>query len=249
VEKNSSNGAVVEAIGVDVLSRWNQRVRVTGIDWKVLPGEFWVVGGPHGSGKSDLLMTVAGLHRPASGRLLIFGTDVTKASESEILQERLRIGFVFKGGGRMFNDQTVAENVALPVRYHYDWDSEQAREHVNAALEMTELTGMASEAAQSLGGDWQQRVGLARALALKPDALFLDEPAAGLEPRHRDWLRGFLAELTSGAIRVGGKKVTVVTATNDPGLWRQKGHRHAVIQDGHWQVLGDEETRPQTAKV
>jgi ABC-type transporter Mla maintaining outer membrane lipid asymmetry ATPase subunit MlaF len=244
VEKIDSNGLVLEAIAVDVLSAWNQRVRLTGVDWKVSPGEYWIIGGPHGSGKTDLLLTVAGLHRPAAGTLRIFGREMTRMSEADVLQQRTRIGFVFKGGGRMFNELTVAENVALALCYHHNWSAEQAREEVRVALEITELTPLAQETAQTLGSDWQQRVGLARALALKPEVMFLDEPAAGLEARHRQWWRDFLAQLSSGAPYCGGRKVTVIAATNDFALWHGGSHRYALIKDKHWQVLGEQAEFP-----
>jgi ABC-type transporter Mla maintaining outer membrane lipid asymmetry ATPase subunit MlaF len=233
-----SNEPVLEAVAVDVLSAWRQQVQIAGIDWKVSRGEYWVIGGPHGSGKTDLLMTVAGLHLPAAGSLKIFGCEPARASEAELLQQRTRIGFVFKGGGRMFDELTVAENVGLAVCYHRNGSMEQVRDEVNAMLEMTELTGVAQETAQRLGSDWQQRVGLARALALKPEVLFLDEPAAGLAASHRQWWQNFLIQLS-------GKKVTVITTTNDFARWHGEGHRYALIKDKRWQVLDEHAEYPQ----
>jgi ABC-type transporter Mla maintaining outer membrane lipid asymmetry ATPase subunit MlaF len=238
MQKTDSNALVLEAIGVDVVSTWNQRIRLKGVNWQVLPGEYWVIGGAHGSGKTDLLMTAAGLHQPAAGCMRIFGREEAELSEAELLQQRARIGFVFKSGGRMFNELTVAENVALPICYHRNWRPEQARQEVSAALEATQLTPLAGETAQTLGADWQQRVGLARALALDPEVLFLDEPAAGLEARHRQWWRDFLADLSAGSTRTGGRKTTVIAATNDFGLWHGGNHRYARIKDGAWSVLG-----------
>ena len=150
--------------------------------------------------------------------------------ESDLLKQRTRIGFVFKGGGRMFSDLTVAENVALPVCYHRNWTLEQAAGEVNAALELTGLTALAQEKGPGIGADWQQRVGLARALALKPEVMFLDEPVAGLEQRHRDWWRDFLAQLSTGAPSIGGRKVTVIAATNDFALWHGGPHHFAGDQ-------------------
>lgn len=235
MDPHSHNVTVLEASALDVSSAWGHRIRLTGINWKVLPGEYWVIGGPHGSGKTDLLMTAAGLRRPAAGSVRIFGCDFSNAPETELMRQRARVGFVFKGGGRMFNELTVAENVALALCYHHNWSAEQARADVEAALEATELTAMAGETAQTLGADWQQRVGLARALALKPEVMFLDEPAAGLEARHRQWWRDFLA-------RLSGQKVTLIATTNDFTPWHKGNHRYALVQNNRWRVLEQRET-------
>lgn len=245
MENLDSNQAVLEAADVNVPSAWGGRIEVSGVAWTVLPGEYWVVGGAHGSGKTDLLLTVAGLRRAAGGSVRIFGKDVTELSEKELLQQRARIGFVFKGGGRMFSDLTVAENVALPLCYHRDWAFEQARDEVRAVLAATELTPLANETAQTLGADWQQRVGLARALALKPEVIFFDEPAAGLDARHRQWWREFMAGLAAENPAHGGKRMTVIAATNDFALWYGGRHRYAMIKGQRWCVLGEKAQNPE----
>ncbi|MGD0812096.1 MAG: ATP-binding cassette domain-containing protein [Verrucomicrobiota bacterium] len=244
MKKIDSNGPVLEAVSVDVFSTWNNHIQIAGIDWKVLPGEFWLIGGPHGSGKTDLLMTAAGLRRPAAGSMQVFGREPARMSETELLQLRTRLGFVFKGGGRMFNELTVAENVSLALCYHRNWPVEQAWDEVRAVLEITELAPMAGETAQQLGEDWQQRVGLARALALKPEVLFLDEPAAGLEARHCQWWRDFLEQLSAGGPGSGGRKVTVIAATNDFAPWLGESRRYALIKDHRWQLLGEQSGHP-----
>jgi len=245
MEQTDTNGPVLEASAVDVWSAWSHHILITGVDWKVLPGEYWVIGGRHGSGKTDLLMTAAGLQRPAAGSLGIFGREMAQLSETELLAQRRRIGFVFKGGGRMFAELTVAENVALALCYHYNWSAEQARDEVRTALEITELTALAQETAQTIGSDWQQRVGLARALALKPEVMFFDEPASGLEARHRQWWRDFMAQLSSGIPYTGGRRVTIIAATNDFALWHGGNHRYALIKEKRWHVSGERAEYPQ----
>jgi ABC-type transporter Mla maintaining outer membrane lipid asymmetry ATPase subunit MlaF len=244
MEKTDCNGPVLEAVSVDVFSTWNNHIQIAGVDWKVLPGEFWLIGGSNGSGKTDLLMTAAGLRRPAAGSMRIFGREPARMSETELLQQRTRIGFVFKGGGRMFNELTVAENVSLALCYHRNCPVEQAWDEVRAVLEITGLAPLAGETAQQLGEDWQQRVGLARALALKPEVLFLDEPAAGLEASHCQWWRDFLEQLSAGGPGSGGRKVTVIAATNDFAPWLGESRRYALIKDGRWQLLGEQSGQP-----
>jgi ABC-type transporter Mla maintaining outer membrane lipid asymmetry ATPase subunit MlaF len=234
---------VLEAVSVDVSSAWNHHLQITGVDWKVLPGDLWVIGGRPGSGKTDFLLTAAGLRRPAAGSLRLLGCEAGRLSEADLLQQRTRIGFVFKGGGRMFNELTVAENVALALCYHRNWSAEQAWADTRAALDITGLGGMAEERAQRLGANCQQRVGLARALALKPEVLFVDEPAAGLETSHGQWWRDFLTQLSAGSPFMNGRKVTVIAATNDFAPWLAEGWRYAMIKDHRWHVL-DEQPGP-----
>src|SRR5439155_174889 len=109
-------GPVIELLNVSVAAGGRpDSAALEGIHWRVSAGDYWVVGGLPGSGKSDLLATLAGLYRPLSGTLKLFGSDVGALSEDDFMAARLRIGLVFEGGGRLFNQLAVAENVALPL--------------------------------------------------------------------------------------------------------------------------------------
>ena len=240
-----SSGPLIEALGAGVQRTRSPGILVADINWQVTAGEYWVVGGRHGSGKTAFLATMAGLQPPAAGVVRQFGQDLALLSEQESIAHRLRVGFVFKGGGRMFAHLTVAENIALPLRYHHDWTGEQAAEAVRGVLESTELTPLAQASAQTLTAGWQQRVGLARALALRPEVLFLDEPMAGLEASHRLWLRDFLDQLSRGAPCAGGRKTTLIAATSDFEFWRGTRRHFALLKDGRWQVLGERADVPE----
>ncbi len=109
MKDTEANAALVESAGAEIVSSRNpDLVRIRDCNWRVLGGQYWVVGGAHGSGKSDLLATAAGLQRPRGGSLRLFGDDIAGLGESELLAKRLRVGFVFNSGGRMFADLTVA---------------------------------------------------------------------------------------------------------------------------------------------
>jgi phospholipid/cholesterol/gamma-HCH transport system ATP-binding protein len=239
VETPEFSAPLVEAVAVKVLSaRDAGLVQIHDCNWKAVAGDYWVMGGSHGSGKSDLLATVAGLQRPGGGSLRLFGEDVAGMAESALLAKRLRIGFVFKSGGRMFADLTVAENIALPLRYHRTMAPGQIDETVRALAELTGLAESAGSRTREIGFNWHCRVGLARALALKPEILFLDEPIAGLESRHRRWWLDFLARLSAGTAGTGGGGVTIVVATNDLDPWLEQGRQFALIRDRCCHMLG-----------
>jgi ABC-type transporter Mla maintaining outer membrane lipid asymmetry ATPase subunit MlaF len=236
-------GPLVEAIDASIAQPRSHHVLFSHVNWRVAAGEFWVVGGSQNSGKTSFLSTMAGLRPAAAGTVRHFGEDLSRLSEPQLLRQRARVGFVFKGGGRMFAELTVAENVALPLCYHKEWTEEEADPRVNAILEATALESEADTMAQGLGWGLQQRVGLARALALNPEVLFLDEPLSGLEARDRQWWRAFLKSLSEGSPLTEGRKMTIITATNDFGLWESANHRQGVLRDGRWQLIGEQANR------
>ena len=208
------------------------------VSWRVAPGDFWAVGGLHGSGRSDLVATAGGLQRPAEGALKLFGRDFFELNETDLLRERLRIGIVFENGGRIFSSQTVAENVGLALRYHQDWTASEAHEAIREVLEMTELSPYLHNTPGLLSPNWQQRVGLARALTLKPEILLLDRPLAALDLRHRRWWLEFLGRLSKGTPLTGGRPMTIVATADDLTAWAQHAHQFGILKNGDWHILG-----------
>src|SRR3954471_15121266 len=140
-------------------------VMIKNVNWQVNTGDYWVVGGLPGTGKTDLLTTAAALQRPGAGTHLVFGRDIYRLDEGEQLRERLRIGIVFQSG-RLFSHQTVAENLALPVCYHRNCTLEEAYPQVQTVLKITGLAGMERRRSHRLTRNLHQRVALARALML-----------------------------------------------------------------------------------
>jgi ABC-type transporter Mla maintaining outer membrane lipid asymmetry ATPase subunit MlaF len=169
-----------------------------GVNWTVTQGEFWVVGGLPGSGKSQLLQTAAGLLPPRAGAVRFFGRELAGTSAADLVRTRRRIGFVFADGGRLFNGLTVAQNVALPLCYHLDCQPEAVSEAVEALLAITELKPLAGRLPARIHRAWRQRLALARALALGPELLLLDNPTAGLDRRQVRWWVEFLVQLSAG---------------------------------------------------
>jgi ABC-type transporter Mla maintaining outer membrane lipid asymmetry ATPase subunit MlaF len=207
-----------------------------GINWTVNAGDYWVVAGLHGSGKSDFLTMTGGLMAPLRGQYRFFGEEMP-IFEEERLKQRLRLGLVFDGG-QLFNDLTVAENVALPLRYHHNLTRNVGAAEVRELLECTGLTPWAERAPGTLGRTWQKRAGLARALALKPEVLLVDNPLGGLDPRHVRWWLDFLDQLSRGHNLMGGRPVTLVVTTADLRPWKGHGRQFALLQNQGFVVLG-----------
>jgi ABC-type transporter Mla maintaining outer membrane lipid asymmetry ATPase subunit MlaF len=206
------------------------------VNWTVARGEFWVVGGPQHSGKSDLTLLAAGLMPPADGRCEIFGRDPQTFGEAQ-LAERLRVGFVPEEG-RLFSHLTLAENVALPLRYHKNLAPDAAAAEVKALLDLMELTPFADLTPANVAANWRRRAALARALILKPELLLLDNPLGGLASRHFFWWLRFLDQLWRGHEFLGGQPMTISATTDDFRPWRNLPHRFAVLRDGQFIPLG-----------
>jgi ABC-type transporter Mla maintaining outer membrane lipid asymmetry ATPase subunit MlaF len=207
------------------------------IHWTVPRGDYWVIGGLQGSGKSDFMMMTGGLMPPVRGDYRLFGQEMPIFDEAR-LKTRLRLGLVFEGG-QLFNHLTVRENVALPLRYHRNLSLEEANPPVLALLEAMGLAAWSDSTPGAIGRNWQKRAGLARALILQPEVLLIDNPLLGLDLRHASWWLGFLGELSRGHPLLGGKPITLVLAAADLRPWKGCARQFAVLKSKRIVVLGD----------
>lgn len=229
--------AALEMRDVSVASVKSPDTTVAGdVNWTVRPGEFWVVGAPQHSGKTDFLMTVGGLLSPVGGEYFFLGERMPIFEEPR-LAHRLKLGFVFDGG-QLLGQLTVAENIALPLRYHHNLPTAELESRVQELLKVTELTPWANSTPASLGRSWQQRAGLARALVLRPEVLLLDSPLTGLDARHAGWWLEFMGQLWRGHPIAGGQPMTLVATADDLRPWRDRTECVACLVAKRLRVLG-----------
>ncbi|PYX19120.1 MAG: ABC transporter ATP-binding protein [Acidobacteria bacterium] len=165
----------------DLVVEYDGRRVLNGLNLDIEHGETMVLLGGSGSGKSTLLRQIIGLERPKSGSVHVKGMDITRCSQSDLNKIHLSIGVAFQSAA-LFNSLTVEENVALPLREHTRLAPSIIDLVVWMKLTAVGLAESGKLLPRELSGGMKKRAAVARALALGPEILVLDEPSAGLDP-------------------------------------------------------------------
>jgi sulfate/thiosulfate transport system ATP-binding protein len=210
----------------DISKHFGDFTALDNVSLEVPEGSLTALLGPSGSGKSTLLRIIAGLETPDAGAVMIDGTDV-----SQVIPQKRGIGFVFQHYAA-FTHMTVRENVAFGLRIRKRPKSE-IRERVDELLALVGLTKWAQQGPSQLSGGQRQRMALARALAVEPKVLLLDEPFGALDATVRAELRAWLRRLHDE------QHVTTVLVTHDQEEAMEISDRIAVMSAGAVEQVGD----------
>jgi phospholipid/cholesterol/gamma-HCH transport system ATP-binding protein len=230
---------------VNVATSFGSHVVHSDITLDVRKQEVFAVIGGSGSGKSTLLRELILLQRPSSGSIEVLGADLGSLSAAQDLELRQSWGVMFQHGG-LLGSLTVKENVGLPMREHTKLGDKIIDEIANWKLSLVGLNSeVGAKLPSELSGGMMKRASFARAMALDPELLFLDEPTAGLDPASAAGIDDLIHKLRNLF------DLTIVMITHDLDLLWQVSDRVAVLADGKIQALAsmDELSRIDTPSV
>jgi len=215
----------------DLHKAFGRKRVLNGVDLKIKKGESLVVIGGSGTGKSVLIKCIQGLIRPDSGSIKIDGFETVGAARKENEKHYAKMGMLFQGGA-LFDSLSVWENVAFGLLENQKMPRRQAREK---AVEVLRQVGLGPDVADlspsELSGGMQKRVGLARAVATRPEIIFFDEPTTGLDPIMADVINDLIIDSVK---KLGASALTI---THDMASARKIADRIAMLYQGKiiWQ--------------
>jgi phospholipid/cholesterol/gamma-HCH transport system ATP-binding protein len=225
----STSGPLVELR--DVRKSFDPKEVLRGVSLALRKGNTLAVMGGSGSGKTVLLRVAAGLLRPDSGQVALFGTRIDHMREEAMLPIRKRTGFVFQGAA-LFDSLSVFENVAYPLREHTRMSLGEITDRVHRFLSLVGMPGTDDLLPAELSGGMRRRVGIARALIMEPEVVFFDEPTAGLDPTNARLVAELIATLRAGVCD------TAIVVTHDLEFANMVADQMAILHHGRFADLG-----------
>ncbi len=205
-------------------------------------GETMVIIGRSGCGKSVLLKHIIGLMKPDFGQVIIDGTDITKLSEKELNRFRMKFGMLFQGAA-LFDSLTVEENVGFNLLEHASLPRPEVRNRVSECLGLVGLKGVEELKPGELSGGMRKRVGLARAICMKPEIILYDEPTTGIDPIMGDAINDLIKDLHDKL------KPTSIAVTHDMVSAYKIASRIAMLYKGKIIYVGTPEEMKNTTNA
>lgn len=170
---------------VDVHKSFGPNKVLDGVSLEIPKGRTMVIIGQSGSGKSVLLKLLIGILKPDQGEIYVDGTNLTALKEDELQKAMRKFGMLFQGAA-LFDSMTVGQNVGFGLNRYTDLSREQIQAHIAESLEKVGLRGIEHLMPHELSGGMKKRVGLARAIAYRPEIILYDEPSTGIDPIRAD---------------------------------------------------------------
>jgi len=232
--KHNDNNSAIRLRRVS--KSFGEQVVLNGVDLEVARGETVTVLGRSGTGKSVMLKLIIGLKRADAGHIELNGEEVTSMPLDELNRVRKTVGFLFQGAA-LYDSLSIEENVAFPLRRHAELNDRERRERVRELLARVGMEREGAKMPADLSGGMKKRVGLARALALDPEIVLLDEPTAGLDPITASEINELIRELQQE------RKISSIVVTHDLQSAKTIADRLAlldkgkVVMDGSFQDL------------
>jgi phospholipid/cholesterol/gamma-HCH transport system ATP-binding protein len=231
----------VSVIAVEHLHKsFDGRVVLNGVSLTVSRGETLAVLGRSGTGKSVLLRLIIGLETPDSGSVRIHGNNLAGLSIDSMSEIRKKMGFLFQHAA-LYDSLTVAQNVAFPLEHHRkDLSKSERSDRVRQLLAEVGIENASAKMPSDISGGMQKRVGLARALALEPEILLLDEPTAGLDPISSSEIDDLILKLQRE------RQMASIVVTHDLHSARTIANRLALLDKGNVVIEGSFEDLEQS---
>jgi phospholipid/cholesterol/gamma-HCH transport system ATP-binding protein len=224
--RQDGRATTTPAVRVDRVTKafGDQRV-LDDVSFEVAAGHGFVILGRSGTGKSVTLRHIIGLIKPDSGRVFVQDDEVSVLRGRELSRVRRSIGFLFQNAA-LFDSISVGENVAFPLRRHTRYGDGEIRRRVTEKLEAVGLEREYRKMPADLSGGMRKRAGLARAMALDPPILLVDEPSAGLDPITADEIDNLLLALKKES------RTTIVIVTHNMSSARRLADELVMLHDG-----------------
>ena len=216
---------------INLYKEFGKHPVLRGVNLTIRDGETMVIIGRSGIGKSVLLKHIIGLMKPDEGQVIVDGEEVSRAGEEALRRIRLKFGMLFQGAA-LFDSLTVGENVAFPLREHTRMEEPAVQDRVRECLGYVGLSGIEHLKPAELSGGMRKRVGLARALAIKPRVILYDEPTTGVDPIGADAINRLIVRLHDRL------KATGVVVTHDMVSAYKIGDRIAMLHEGRILQVG-----------